>query len=296
LGMPLTPNPEVTRVQWVRYKGYAGCKIDGRTPVSLPSTSLHMDRAFFLTAQLEAPRYGSVQSYDGAGLSGGPLHNIAVYPSSGTQGSLFALLSRMELARTPGFAMIALLDQYRARGWAITSKGVLSEVQTGKPVTGADILQELAPLRGVVPQTGPYWEQARRWALLHHQVFSESALFDAQKEYAINWLIQGQQNTEELFYQRRPVRTMLVEKDISMAEDLALCVYHAFSVNAPAIAQKILLSAIKSKDFPKVLLGTFRASTFANWQVRYDRTRAVALTSGLWPVALFTGPKAIFSP
>jgi hypothetical protein len=257
-----------------------------------------MDRAYFLTAQLESPTYGSVQSYDGAGLSAGPLHHVAVYPRNLGQGSLFELLGRMELGQAPTPSMLALISAYRTRGWAVTAAGTLVDVKTGKPVPGKTIVEEFAPNGNVVPKQGPFWERAKRWAYLHHVVFSDPVYFATQKAFAIDWLVSGQKTTEDIFYKKKNVRTLEVEKDLTPAEDLALCVYHAFSANAPGPAQEILYATLQEKrgpkEFPKALIERFSRSSYGNWKTRYTRTRTAAVNSGLWPLSLFAGRGTIY--
>ena len=87
-------------IKRVTFKTFAGIKIQGEQAVGVPTApdaERHIARAFCLTARMEAPTWGSVQSYDNAGISGGPLHWIAHYPSTGEQGPLFPLLRTIEL-------------------------------------------------------------------------------------------------------------------------------------------------------------------------------------------------------
>ena len=285
----------MTNVTWVKYKEYAGCKIAGTVPVPKPTSNLHMDRAFYLTAMIEAPTYGSVQSYDGAAMSGGPLHNIAVQPRNLEQSSFFALLRHIEINTTHPTELLDLWAAYSAQGWAVTQGAVLKSKKTGKAVTGVEIRNVFTPVNGNVPKEGPQWESAKRWALLHHRLFAASATFDAQKSYAIDWLLRTQKDIENLFYQGRDPRTLT---DLSPEEDLAMCVYHCYSVNAPAPARDELVKTLNEsktgRPFAVALLAHLAANTFGNWEVRYVRTRNAALAAGLWPKNLFAGTGAIF--
>jgi hypothetical protein len=254
-----------------------------------------MDRAFYLTAMIEAPKYGSVQSYDGAGMSGGPLHNIAVQPKNMEQGSFFALLRHIEVNTTNPPELLDLWAAYSAQGWAVTQNAVLKNKKTGNPVPGVEIRNTFTPWNGTVPQDGPQWETAKRWALLHHRLFAAPVTFDAQKSYAINWLLQTQKDVETLFYKLRDPRTLA---DLSPEEDLAMCAYHCYSVNAPAPARDELVKTLskntQGRDFAVALLTHLAANTYGNWEIRYTRTRNAALASGLWPKNLFAGTTAIF--
>ncbi len=296
--MAVQTSASTPQVAWVKYKTFSGCKIDGTAPVRVPTSKRHMDRAYYLTAQLEAPTYGGVQSYDGCGMSGGPLHNIAVLPASMTQGSLFALLAFLEKRAPAATSMLQLLLAYREQGWVIAQDGVLRHYTDKSVVSGAEIVDVFTPLRGVVPKNGAFWERAKRWALLHSQALRDEVLFDAQKEFAIEWLVTSQRATEDLFYRGKNVRTVEVGAGVTPEEDLALCVYHAYSVNGPGPARDVLSATIKQTqkpvEFARALIARFAQTAWGNWSIRHARTRAFAQQSKLWPSSFFTGRNAIF--
>lgn len=289
----------MTNVTWVKYAAYSGCKINGTAQVQKPETLLHMDRAYYLTALIEAPLYGAVQSYDGAGMSGGPLHNIAVYPKNLAQGSLFSLLRAIEVAHPLCTTLINLWGLYRDQSWGVTKDGVLKNTKTGQPVTGQEIRNIFTPLNGTVPRHGVAWETAKKWALAHHRVFADPSTFNAQKEFAIDWLVKTQRAVESTFYEGADPKTVQVgSSGISIEEDLAMCVYHCYSVNGPAPARDDLIMALKAgkrgSAFAKTLIQRLSATAFGNWENRYTRTRNAALTSGLWPKELFIGAGALY--
>lgn len=289
----------MTTVSWVKYLQYSGCKINGTAAVPKPNTQLHMDRAFYLTALVEAPFYGAVQSYDGAGMSGGPLHNIAVYPRGLTQGSMFSLLRAMEVFKPGASTLLTLWQSYSEIGWAISKDGILRVVKTGQPVAGTDIRNTFTPIGGVVPKEGPNWESAKRWALLHNAVFADPTMFSAQKDFAINWLVLTQKDVESRFYgNSKPTMLLAGSPGFSIEDDLALCVYHCYSVNGPAPSRDRLVETLnsvkKGPDFARTLVQKLGDTAFGNWKIRYIRTRTAALKSGLWPEELFTGKGAIF--
>jgi hypothetical protein len=289
----------MTNVEWLKFGIYAGCKINGVAAVAKPTTLRHMDRAYYLTALVEAPTYGAVQSYDGAAMSGGPLHNIAVYPHGLTQGSLFQLLSAIEYDQVKSDALLNLWGMYRDQSWGITKgDGILRNLKTSQPVAGQLIRDTFTPLDGHVPQAGPQWEIAKRWALAHHQVFADPATYDSQRKFAIGWLLSTQRAIESTFYKGADPTTLEVGKGISIEEDLAMCIYHSFSVNGPAPARDDLVAALsmsaRGASLAKTLISKIASTGFGNWENRYIRTREYALKSGLWPVELFTGAGAIF--
>jgi len=289
----------MTNVGWRKFGEYSGCKIDGVAAVPKPTTMLHMERAYYLTAMIEAPTYGAVQSYDGAAMSGGPLHNIAVYPKGMTQGSVFQLLRAIEVGAPRSDALHQLWSMYTQLDWVVTQDGLLRSTKTGQPVDGTLIRDTFTPIAGKVPQTGPQWDAASRWAVAHHNVFADPLTYAAQKDFAIGWLLSSQRALESTFYQGAdPKQIDVGAKGLSMQEDLAMAVYHCYSVNGPAPARDDLIAALKVSHrgypFANALIQQLSATAFGNWENRYTRTRNAAMNSGLWPKELFAGAGALF--
>jgi hypothetical protein len=130
------------KIQWMRYKSYSGAKIRGTAPVLPPEgadRASHMQRAFYLTAMLESPTWGSVQSYDGAGMSGGPLHNIAVHPHAKgrPQGSLWGLVRDIE--KSSGALVEPLYEWLGEFGWYVASDAKVRQLDTGVLVPGEEL-------------------------------------------------------------------------------------------------------------------------------------------------------------
>jgi hypothetical protein len=300
-------------VKYIRFRDFSGCKIDGTADVPLPDSDFHMDRAYYLTAMLEAPKYGSVQSYDGAAMSGGPLHNIAVYPRNlKAQGSLFPLLRAIEkgLDNENLYSLWwALRDD---ANWYIARDGKLRHYETGRVISGTEIRNEFSPPNGRVPRTGPNWEKAKKWAILFHKLFADPATFKAQKEFAIDYLISTRSRDQERFYGELDINNIRVSEDkcdsdfLCLEEDLALSVYHSHSVNGPAPAATVLRQVIqrhapisRGPAFAKDLIWTLGNRAFGRWKYtedgrnRYSRTRIMALRSGLWPREFFVGNNSL---
>jgi hypothetical protein len=298
-------------VRHVTRGSYAGCLIQGTVPVTAPSGDRalsHLDRAYYLATMLESPRYGTVQSYDGAAMSAGPFHFVALLPKPMTQGPLWALLRRLELAQAPIAPLWQALRD--GPGWFVARDGVLRDFATGATIRGAAIRHELTPPNGKVPKTGPSWLKARKYALLFHELMSAPESVQAQREHAIEWLVRDPARDEQRTYAKfaellntpaDPHGLRVGDDDGALppALDLALCVYHAFSVNAPAPAQtrlKACITAFERKPdpmgFAQGLIKKLGTAKFGNWAdkpgqtSRYDRTRLVAERSGLWNKAL----------
>jgi hypothetical protein len=288
------------KVRWVKFKSYSGVKIAGTKDVPLPTTNLHMDRAYYLTAMLEAPKFGSVQSYDGAGMSGGPLHNIAVYPRNLKQGSLFPLLRRLEIG-SASLPLEQLWSALKDQAWFVARDGLLRRTTDGTVVSGREIRNVFSPVNGRVPRRGPKREAAEQWALLFHNLLSHPSTFLAQKEFAIEYLIKSQSSVEELYYRSRDLHGLRAGFGISTRQDLALCVYHSFSVNGPSPAARSLQWTLNQTQhntglarFAPLLIWKLGTNRYGRWrEARYSRTRIKAYQSGLWPREYFIGKNAI---
>lgn len=265
---------------------------------------LHAHRAVWLAGQLEAPRWGSVQGYDGCGMSAGLLHNTALLPGGPaglTQGSLWKLLDTMRKhpASAADPAVKALLDRIAGCGWEIAGHGMLVGAGTLKPVAANAILKELSPPDGSVPQSGASWQRAASWAELFHAAFAAPATRAAQVEYAARWLSADRRGEEHrvyaLFAPGAPEFVELPAATLPPEMELAMCVYHAFSVHNPEHARSALAGALQKADAgdPGKLARAIviaLANRTPRWkEKRYPRTRAALQTAAaqaLWPAAL----------
>lgn len=291
------------RTRWVTYKNYSGYIVDGGPIVELSPTekNLHVMRAVWLTSRLEGSHFGTVQGYDGAGMSAGLLHNIAVFPRTLEQGSFFALLARVMTA-SPADAE-EVREALGMQGWQVGRDGVLRNVE-GVKVSGREIRNEFSGPEGKVPRRGS--ERQRAWAERFHRLFAAQGAHLAQIDYAAEWLAAGYGSTELDIYKRFTLQPSL-DSFIGLPSvrlppeiDIAMCVYHAFSVNAPAIAKGCLDAALplrineKAIDFAKRLIRKLGAKKYAAWQdepgeggrSRYDKTRRAVWSSPFWDTGL----------
>lgn len=280
------------------YKDYAGIVVyDKEQPVVAEDfdVNLHMHRATFLAAALEGPYWGTVQSYDGAGMSAGVFHWIGRY-RNGSQGPLFKLLRRIELE---GDSVEPLWSMFRDEGWYVASDGRLRSLKTGHVITGNAFRNVVAPPHGKVPVRGPDRKRAEEWARQFHSLFANRNR-QAQVGFAVDYLVRGQQSVEIEAYRRElghDIETPepLPSDELDEAFDLAMCVYHSHSVNAPGPAVSCLRRALKAKDprFSRVLVRALATKKYGAWDKRYARTRRAAMRSGLWPREMFVGPGSI---
>lgn len=313
--MSLTlPRTMAIAIKWKSLTGGSGANkrlcsgphVSGVTPFEAPlDPSSHAQRAVWLSSQLEAPSWGSVQGYDGCGMSAGLLHNTAVLPNGGkpVQGRLWSLVDAMH--KHPGAAAAPAINALVARitecGWAIERHGALVAAGTLKPVAAQAILRELTPPDGAVPERGAPWKRASEWAVAFHEAFSEAATFPAQVAHAADWLSADKRGEEHRVYALfAPNAASFMELPANALPpeiDLAMCIYHAFSVHNPAHAREALAVVLQSVDgaeplkFAKALVRTLANKT-PRWQTkRYPRTR-LALSKptarSLWPSQLIT--------
>lgn len=295
------------KISYLTYQNkYAGIKIAGEKPVAAPTGTAkqaHMQRAFYLTAQLEAPLWGTIQSYDGAAMSGGPMHWVAVLPRTMDQGPLFSLLRRIEM--TPGAPVQPLWDALADQGWYVAKDGKLRNSKTGAPVSGREIRNVFTPVDGLVPKAGAARKQAEMWATLFYDLLSDSKTYAAQIDHSIEYLIRSAADVELKAYRLFVPKLQSPERlgiDVTIPEevDLAMCVYHAFTPNAPAIAKQCLESTLVKVgakptpiQFAQVLIKTLGTKKYGRWAdipgtkgSRYDWTRTAAIESKLWSEAL----------
>lgn len=215
--------------------------------------------------------------------------------------------------------------------------GKNQSVRAGDLVYGRHIRDIFTPDNGKVPKKGrssmehqAMWATAERWAELFWAVFSDPDLIPAQVDFGIEHLVkrtkkrrikirltrQGEGkwtkrvSLEWLAYGGRDVSSRIVgEGDWIEELDLAMSVYQSHSVNAPAIANKVIARAWEgsitgaarrdaARAFAKKLIKLLGNSTYGRWDDdikhgRYQRTRSAARASGLWSRSLFDGAKAI---
>lgn len=329
----------MTEILWRQYKNYSGPMIRGTAPVVLPrGDDSHVGRAYLLTTQVESGgHYGAVMAYDGTGMTAGPDQHIAVYPTelasedfnaADDQGDLWNLVRRLETVSGSASyqeAVHDLFEELRFEGWYVSQDGVLryladSEVligarkitvKAGDLVFGKQIRDTLTPTGGQVPKMGHPWDRASQWALLFHMLTSHADGFAAQFHFGTEHLVKRTKRRqvrpgvtlEQAVYGREVTSIRLPGPGWDDDVDLALCVYHAHSVNAPAIANRAIdaaLAAHPSRDinFARALIRLLGNSTWGQWDDdiangRYQRTRDAARKSDFWDLALFEGPNAL---
>lgn len=285
--------------------------------------------------------YGAIVGYDGTGITAGLDQHIAVYPkelahedynAEDDQGSLWKLLRRLEVvdgSESYNRAITDLWVKLMEESWYIAQDGVLrydddgayvfpdgteKTITAGDPVFGAHIRNVLSPPHGTVPEDGPDWEQAREIATLVHNVMVHPDGFKAQMEFGKEHLVERTKvrrarvkkkshwyKVVEAGYGGREVTSLVLGRNWDEETDLALCVYQSHSVNAPAIANRLLVQAWldqPGEGFPRRLIQLLGTSTYGRWDDdikygRYQRTRRAAMDSGLWSQSLFVGSNTI---
>jgi len=282
-------------VKYTHYHDKAGFVVRGGPAVQRPVHDLHMARTFYLVAELEAANWGTVQNYDGAAMSAGPLHVIGVYPSTGKQGPLWGMVRRVFDASASS-AVLDLKNKFAAIGWVLGSDGVLRTA--GTVVPGSTIVAQLSGPDGVVPPSGPIYDRARGWAIAFHRAFADPSSYSAQYEGTIDWLFANFDSEADAYRKYVPgltgsdaqIKQWLRTASMSQVGaylDLAMSAYHAFSVNAPGKAKQILdailLRNLDVRNFSKALVTALGNSSYGNWVERGRRNMITVTRSGLWP-------------
>ncbi len=258
------------------------------------------------------------------------------------QGGLWRLLRRLEMGGEAPADYYHALGQLWAffrssMGAYVAQDGVLRyfdsgsygfsrgsttvDYKAGDPVFGHHIRAALTPALGSdpgcgrVPKSGKEWDTAAHAALLFHGLMSHPNGRRIQMEFGKEHLVRrttgGQvklgrgawRTISATGYGGREITSLRVGSDGWSDElDLALCMYQAHSVNAPAIANQVLAQVAAAfppgAAFARELIKALGTSTYGRWSDdlqtgRYQRTRSAALESGLWPRELFVGPQAI---
>lgn len=313
------------RLKRKTWRGYAGCVIRGSVPVE-PVTweeSSHLQRASWLTAMVESGGvYGTVQNFDGTGMTAGIHQAIAVYPKErvlnddmveNDQGPLWELLRRIhdvaEHSRNNSF-LLEYLDFYQAlldAGWYISPAGVLVHNEAAATlVDGYEIREEFTGSRnGVMPTKGEARECAEEWVKRFHRLFSHEETHKIQQRLGMEHICRNAK--------RWKMGDFYGDSDISGVElpmrssalDLALCMFWNYSVNAPSIARKCVQETLEEwketrffavHEMAKYLINKLGNNKYGRWDDdlkngRYQRTRKAAMQ--VWPKELFTGKWAV---
>ena len=283
-------------VRFVSFQGKRGFVVRGGPEVQPTRQDSHMGRSFYLVSRLEAANWGTVQGYDGAGMSAGPLHVIAYLPASGSQGPLWRMVRKIfDVSSAPAVAM--LRRKLGSIGWSIDERGVVRD-SSGNAVPGSAIREQLSAADGRVPESGPVHDRAKQWALLFHEAFADPSSYPAQYEGTVDWLT-GNFDTEADAYRKYVPGLTGSDADIkrwvrtaNMAQvgpylDLAMSIYHAFSANAPGkakrVLQEVLARNLNVRDFAKALPKALETCGYGKWDIRGRKTKSAVARSGLWP-------------
>ena len=328
----------MTDVKWKSYRSFSGPVIVGTHIVGVPTGQQalqHVERAYWLTTAVETGgKVGSIMAADGTGMTAGLDQHIAVYPrelahkedgnAANDQGSLWQLMRRLETVNGDESyqeAVNCLWGMLKAMGWYISQDGHLRyleadtvqlkgkkvSVKAGDFVFGYNIREAFTPNEGKVPSKGAEWEQSKNWALAFHDVTAHDYGIKAQVAFGCEHLVERTgKRTEYKTAYGQEVTALTVGVDGWTEElDLSMSMCQAHSVNAPAIAKKLLAQALKKcnprknpNDFAKLLIRLLGTSSYGRWDDdikygRYQRTRSEARKSGLWPRSFFDGSNAI---
>lgn len=258
------------------------------------------------------------------------------------QGGLGLLLHRIERdawhhaakyrGPTPFDDLFNALNQ---EGWYLSSDGLFRWLEDGRAkvkgrwmdheagdiVYGAVLRDTITPVGGKVPKTGEKWQRARRWALLFHAVFADPRTFEVQFNFEVEHLVnrvslrkfafhenRRKETVSQVVYGGADITKLKAGRDITEELDLAMCIFHSHTVNAPSIAYRKLRDVLKSTGYePRVhrnslaektlarrLLRALAKAKYGRWNEdieggRWERSRARARESRMWPTRFFRG-------
>ncbi len=309
----------MSKIKYVKFRKYAGLRIKGEIPYN-PSPSLeesHLERAFYLTSHVESGgKFGAVMNYDGTGMTAGLHQAIAVYPKTLYQGPLWKLMRRVELLPGDIPPRTRIWEMLSEEGMYLAQDGVVRELQRGWPMPGESLRRALSGPMGVVSEARDERYRAEAFIIAFHELFSSPSTFRLQVEYGKEHFVTAAHRVRLTIGGRRMFIQHAVygDDDISLVTknelgpelDLAMCMYWSNSVNAPSKAKRCLgrvlsnlgYRPVVSHIFARDLILALGNTTYGRWDDdlkngRYQRTRRVAMRSGLWPAELFEGTGAI---
>lgn len=276
----------MTDPKYTRYTDYAGFIARGDVAITASTAfdkSQTLDRAVMIAAELEAGSWGTVQSYDGCGISGGILHNTATFPGKQGLGSLWPLLEKCEAAIGERvYAEIAIkngiptLINNKMTGddirFFFTGHGNGKADAPPKVQVTPDVFQQrTARLRTVLsdPRTYPVQiDAARRWV--------QSTLCQPLEQRGLFAKFLRPNSTR--------LGTTLRATDFKSPDyELAYCVTLAFGVNSPGLSFATLAKAAQQPDFPHSLYDAFAAARESGgWATRLKNTARAVKGLKLW--------------
>ena len=318
-----------------------GQKIDPNT-----NTDFHVRRAVIVTEGVETGyRVGSVMAADGTGMTCGRGQHILVYPrelanedfdAENDQGGLGKLLCEIEV-KAPSQELEVLYGALNWEEWYVARDGKLRwlkdmrvmlagrwvDCNAGDVVHGNVLRNAITPVNGKVPKKGERWQKARQWALFFHNVFSNPSSFKVQFDFEVDHLVQRTGHRKFAFHENRRKETILqvvyggcdirglrVGEPITEELDLAMCVFHSHTVNAPSVSFRTLRDVLRvtgyeygsgasaEASFARQLLRALAKVRYGRWNEdirggRWARTRECARKSGMWPARFFSGQNPI---
>lgn len=322
-----------------KYQGAVIYGTEVAPPPTGPTADIHSERAYWLTGEVETGnKLGSVMMADGTAFTIGRDQHIAVYPSElaaedfdaeDDQGGVWKLLAKMELTKSSHIQ--PLWDAFADEGWYIGQDGHLRwitattgiylkgkkiSVSGGDLVHGAMIREAITPNGGKVAKGGTDWKVCRRWATLLHNLTADPKTAPIQNAFGLAHLYhrvkhrkfcpRGPRVTmEKGIYGRHNIATVK-SSDFSQMFDLAMCVFHSYTVNAPSVAFRLLEQVTRSVGwdetgfgttaeiaFARTLIRELKLKKYGRWNRRYERTRRHAMRVGWWPQRLFKRQDAL---
>lgn len=225
----------------------------------------HLHRVLLLLSSgIESSTWGTVQSYDGAGISAGLLHHVATLPEKATRGGTFwALMQEFQDLGLPRLAGVEMKE------------GLPYDAVTKLPLLGDDIRKLFTgSYKGLTPQPPPPGVLER--VQLVHDLFANPLTRGAQLAAARKWL-NSVCSYPELAGALEPgtpsAPSGLKTSDFLSPElELACCVIRSFAVNNPAAAHSAIKQSLPvDAEFPLRVYDSLQRIR-APWVKRYEAT------------------------
>ena len=334
----------MARIVYKKIKDYSGFIVYGDQCFERLNNSSHFERAVQLTAIVETgDRRGSIMAADGTAVTAGRCQHVLVYPRelscedfdpTDDQGSLAELLCIMVREIDDNSIILPLIEAFRDAGFVcdgdrirhisegqVTVEGKTIPYKENQVVNGSILRTKLTAEFGKVPKGGKIHSKARKWVELFHDLFAHSDTQEIQTRFEVESLKKRIEKTRvalspkrrpisltEIFYQGSSDFVFVWENGntgLSPELDLALCVFHSHSVNAPSKARRELQHVIQNQGMIPQDFGTYKEVRFArallkhlagvnygrwNEQIsggRWARTRKAAMSMECWPKEFF---------
>lgn len=284
----------MTLYKYATFNNYSGLIVRGIDPVgyaedlvSLFDLESHYDRALLLACAAEGPKWGTVQSYDGCGISAGLLHHTATFPGKTGLGSFWTLYRRI-VAQFPELALTEII----LPEFTIPQGHQMPMTRRGRAWVGNDVREFFTGSpTGKTPKKVP--PQVVDRVLGVHQMFLDHRTRTLQAGTGVEWLrsTTGAYDVTPFIMPSRMGELSSSFEDPSC--ELAVAVARSCAVNNPRDAKLAYNASLMGpkKEFPKRLYKALRAKR-EPWAKRLVKAANEAERLKVWPAEAIAALRA----